>query len=163
MGAGRGVSAGENSEVFPPGSVAVPVSSGIGREALERLAGQTSRRKVTLAWNPDDVVALTRTYTDRDALPALYVVHPLSNYANWQYDAVLDGNGRTVGAAVYTGFSWNERSMLSTAVVDAALAAPGTELSVLWGEPEGGALSRPWIEPHRQMKIRATVVELGSR
>ena len=133
----------------------------IGRDALERMAGQINRRKVTLAWNPDDVAALTRTYTDRDALPALYVVHPLSNYANWQYDAVLDSEDRTVGAAVYTGFSWNERAMLSTAVVDAAHAAPGTQLSVLWGEPDGGALSRPWIEPHRQMKVRATVVAIG--
>ena len=30
------------------------------------------------------------------------------------------------------------------------------KVSVIWGEPEGGAKS-PWLEPHRQMEIRATV------
>ena len=134
----------------------------IGRAALEEIATRKNRQRVTLAWNPEDVEAITRTYTEKGEDPALYVVHPLSNYANWQYDAVLDADGRTVGAAVYTGFSWNERSMLSTAVVDADLAEPGTELAVLWGEPDGGAKSRPWIEPHRQMKVRATVIELGA-
>jgi hypothetical protein len=30
-------------------------------------------------------------------------------------------------------------------------------VSVVWGEPDGGAKSFPWLEPHRQMEIRATV------
>ncbi|MEO8267191.1 MAG: aminomethyl transferase family protein, partial [Ilumatobacteraceae bacterium] len=51
---------------------------------------------------------------------------------------------------------WNERAMLSLAVVEPEYATPGTRVSVLWGEPDGGAKS-PWLEPHRQMEIRATV------
>jgi vanillate/3-O-methylgallate O-demethylase len=47
--------------------------------------------------------------------------------------------------------------MLSLAVVEPELATPGTRVSVTWGEPEGGAKSQPWLEPHRQMEIRATV------
>ncbi|WP_227270692.1 hypothetical protein [Roseobacter weihaiensis] len=58
-------------------------------------------------WDPKDVEALVRTYTNKENLPALYVNQPLSNYANWQYDAVCDCNGEMIGAAVYTGFSWN--------------------------------------------------------
>jgi hypothetical protein len=46
-------------------------------------------------------------------------------------------------------------------VVEPQYAAPGTELSVLWGEPDGGAKSAPWLEPHRQVEVRATVVEVG--
>ena len=96
---------------------------------------------------------------DKGELPGLYVNHPLSNYANWQYDAVCDTDGNTIGAAVYTGFSWNVRSMLSTAVIDAAHAEPGTKVTLIWGEPDGGAKSRPWLEPHRQITITATVAE----
>jgi hypothetical protein len=47
--------------------------------------------------------------------------------------------------------------MLSLAVVEPEYAAPGTRVSVLWGEPEGGAKSKPWLEPHRQVEIGATV------
>ena len=130
----------------------------IGRDALEAMAGRTHRKRVTLAWDPQDVNRLTASYLDRDQLPGLYMNHPISNYANWQYDAVCDAEGKTIGAAVYTGFSWNERSILSTAVVDADHAAPGSKVSVVWGEPDGGARSQPWIERHRQMTIGATVV-----
>ena len=38
----------------------------------------------------------------------------------------------------------------------------GTRVSVLWGEPEGGAKSRPWLEPHRQVEIGATVAPARS-
>jgi hypothetical protein len=47
--------------------------------------------------------------------------------------------------------------MLSLAVVQPEHAEPGTRISVLWGEPEGGAKSHPWLEPHRQVEIGATV------
>ena len=46
---------------------------------------------------------------------------------------------------------------MTLGVVDAAQAQVGTDLTLVWGEPQGGALSAPWLEPHRQMDIRATV------
>lgn len=131
----------------------------IGREALESKAGKPHRKRVTLLWNAEDVNKVTASYMDKDELPGLYINHPISNYANWQYDAVRNDAGETVGLAVYTGFSWNHRTMLSTAVLDAEYAEPGTEVSVIWGEPDGGAKSQPWLIPHRQMAIRATVVK----
>jgi hypothetical protein len=82
---------------------------------------------------------------------------PRATYSTWQYDAVHDGQGRTIGASTYTGFIWNERSMLSLAIVEPQYAEPGTRVSVIWGEPDGGAKSRPWLDPHHQMEIRATV------
>ena len=45
--------------------------------------------------------------------------------------------------------------MLSIAVVDAAVAEPGTELVVVWGEPKPS--SKAQVENHVQVKIRATV------
>ena len=129
----------------------------VGREALERTAGDDHRRKVTLVWDPADVARVVESYMRPEETPALYIEFPRATYATWQYDAVHDDQGRTVGASTYTGFSWNERAMLSLAVVEPEYAEPGTRVSVLWGEPDGGAKSHPWLEPHRQVEIGATV------
>ena len=91
-----------------------------------------------------------------DETPALYLQFPRASYATWQYDAVHDDQGRTVGASKYASFSWNQRAMLSLAIVEPEYAEPGTRVSVLWGEPEGGAKS-PGLEDHRQVEIGATV------
>ena len=63
--------------------------------------------------------------------PPLYIEFPRATYATWQYDAVHDDKGRTVGASTYTGFSWNERAMLSLAVVEPEYAEPGRTLGAL--------------------------------
>ena len=52
--------------------------------------------------------------------------------------------------------SVNERAMLSLAMVDVAEAQPGNELTLVWGEENGGT-KKPTVEPHTQMEIRATV------
>jgi vanillate/3-O-methylgallate O-demethylase len=129
----------------------------VGREALERAEGDEHRRKVTLVWDAADVAAVVESYMQPEQAPALYIQFPRATYATWQYDAVHDDQGRTIGASTYTGFLWPERSMISLAVVEPQYAEPGTRVSVLWGEPEGGAKS-PWLEPHRQVEIGATVV-----
>jgi vanillate/3-O-methylgallate O-demethylase len=137
----------------------------VGREALERTANDDHRRKVTLVWDPKDVAAVVESYMRPAETPPLYIELPRATYATWQYDAVRDDTGRTIGASTYTGFIWNERAMLSLAIVDPQHAEPGTRVSVLWGEPEGGAKSAPWLEPHRQVEIAATVAPapIGSR
>ena len=58
--------------------------------------------------------------------------------------------------STYTGYSFNERSMLSLAVVDAKHAKPGTQLTLFWGEEDGGT-TKPTVERHKQSKIRVTV------
>jgi vanillate/3-O-methylgallate O-demethylase len=128
----------------------------VGREALEQLATDNLRQKVTLVWDPADVGRVVDSYFHPDELPGLYLELPRATYATWQYDAVHDDKGRTIGASTYTGVSWNERGMLSLAVVEPEFAKPGTRVSVTWGEPDGGAKS-PWLEPHRQIEIHATV------
>jgi len=44
----------------------------VGREALERSAGDDHRKKVTLVWDPADVAALFESYMHPDELPGLY-------------------------------------------------------------------------------------------
>jgi len=129
----------------------------VGREALERTAGDEHRQKVTLVWDPADVAAVVESYMHPDENPGLYIELPRATYATWQYDAVSNDDGHGVGASTYTGFIWNERAMLSLAIVEPQYAKPGTRVSVTWGEPDGGAKS-PWLDPHRQMEIGATVV-----
>jgi vanillate/3-O-methylgallate O-demethylase len=129
----------------------------VGRDALERTADDERRQKVTLVWDPKDVARVVESYMRPEETPPLYIELPRATYATWQYDAVHDGQGRTIGVSTYTGFIWNERSMLSLAVVEPEYAEPGTRVSVVWGEPEGGAKSHPWLEEHRQVEIGATV------
>lgn len=131
----------------------------VGRDALERMAGEKHRRKVTLEWNAEDFGRTYASYLTPSETPAKFIDLPRANYSTWQYDAVLNSQGATVGVANYTCASWNERAMLSVAVVDPEFAEPGTQLTLLWGEPDGGAKSAPWLEPHRQVEIRATVVK----
>ena len=125
----------------------------IGRSALEKMQGNKHRRKVTLAWNGDDVVAAFASLFKKGD-HAKYMELPLSNYANSSFDAVLGGD-KQVGVSMFSGYSYNERSMLSLATVDADIAV-GTEVTLLWGEsPRTGKTT---VEPHAtQTKIRARV------
>ena len=45
--------------------------------------------------------------------------------------------------------------MVSLAAIDSALAEPGTEVTVVWGENPVSA--KPAVEPHVQVQIRAVV------
>jgi syringate O-demethylase len=46
--------------------------------------------------------------------------------------------------------------MLTLAILEREFAEPGTEVSLVWGEPGGGS-AKPGVEPHRQVEFRATV------
>jgi vanillate/3-O-methylgallate O-demethylase len=61
-----------------------------------------------------------------------------------------------VGLSTYTGYNFNERAMLSLAIVNNELSEPGTEVTVVWGEENGGT-TKPTVERHAQIEIRATV------
>jgi glycine cleavage system aminomethyltransferase T len=86
---------------------------------------------------------------------AKYLEIPASHYSTHPYDAVLK-NGQRVGLSTYSAYSSNGRAWISLAMVDEAHGATGTEVSVLWGEPDGGS-SKPVVERHVQAEIRATV------
>lgn len=130
----------------------------IGRAALEALRDRPHRKKVTLLWNAGDVLSVFRSQFERPAGEApLPITLPLAATARMHYDRVTDGAGNLVGLATYPCYSVNERAMMSLASVDAAQAAPGTEVVLIWGEDGGGARSAGNLESHRQVPIRATV------
>ena len=126
----------------------------IGREALEKMAAGPKRAKVTLAWNGDDVAGAMGTMFRKEDR-AKYIDLPLSNYSTWPNDKVLK-DGQMVGVSTFSGYSGNESSMLSLAVVDVEQGEPGTEVTLVWGE-EGGGSAKPVVERHVQTEIRATV------
>jgi vanillate/3-O-methylgallate O-demethylase len=126
----------------------------IGKEALQKKEGKPHRRKVTFAWNSQDVVkVLASMFETGDVYK--YIDLPLSNYASASFDKVMS-RGQTAGASMFSGYSYNERSMLSLGFVDEEFAQPGTELTLLWGE-EGGGTRKTTVERHRQIEIRVTV------
>ena len=126
----------------------------VGRAALEKIADKPKRKKVTLAWNGDDVSrALSSQFQKGNR--AKYIDLPLSNYSTWPYDKILKG-GKVVGVSTFSGYTSNERSMLSLAMVDIEQSKPGTEVTLVWGE-EGGGSSKPVVERHVQTELRAIV------
>ncbi len=124
----------------------------VGREALEQM-DQPARRKVTLAWDGEDVARAMGTLFEKGD-PAKYIDLPLSNYATWPHDKLLL-DGEQVGGSTFSGYSYNERSMLSLAVVDDDVEI-GNEVTLVWGE-EGGGSAKPVVERHVQAEIRAIV------
>ena len=125
----------------------------IGREALEKMADEPQRKKVTFAWNADDVLkVLGSMFEPGDVYK--YIDLPLSNYTSASYDKILS-RGKVVGFSMFAGYSYNERSMLSLGVVDPDIEI-GSEVTLVWGE-EGGGSQKTTVERHRQIEIRAIV------
>jgi len=125
----------------------------IGRQALEKMAGKPHRKKVTFAWNADDVAKAWRSMLEPGD-PYKYIDLPLSNYTSASYDKVTRG-GKTVGLSMFAGYSYNERAMLSLGIVDPDIEL-GAELKLLWGESGGGS-KKTTVERHRQIEIRVVV------
>src|SRR3954467_5553417 len=126
----------------------------IGREALQKLSGQPQRRKVTFAWNADDVAKAFRSMFEPGGEHYKYIDLPLSNYASASYDKVMNA-GKMVGVSMFSGYSYNERSMLSLGVVDPDIEI-GNEVTLVWGE-EGGGSRKTTVERHKPLEIRAIV------
>ena len=78
---------------------------------------------------------------------AVYSMHP--------YDKVTK-DGKTIGISTWMGYSSNEGQMLTLAMLDAEHATSGTEVTFVWGEENGGT-TKPTVERHVQIEIRATV------
>ena len=127
----------------------------VGRKAVEKMADKPKRKKVTLVWNGDDFAKVFRSLANDGGDIAKYIDLPLANYSTLPYDKVLK-NGKTVGLSTYTGYTYNERAMVSLAMLDVEHSELGTEVTLVWGE-EGRGSSKPTVERHTQAEIRATV------
>jgi vanillate/3-O-methylgallate O-demethylase len=125
-----------------------------GNEALEKIAQNPRRKKVTLVWNPDDVTRILGSLVQRgDAYKCIDL--PLTNYASLSYDKVSK-DGKFIGFSTFSSYSFNERAMLSLGILDKEYSEVGTSVTLVWGEEDGGS-AKPTVERHRQTEVRATV------
>jgi vanillate/3-O-methylgallate O-demethylase len=116
----------------------------IGRKALETEVASPKRLMRTLVWNPDDVADVYASLFRQDQ-PYEYMEMPRDQRGFMYADKVMK-NGKLVGVATSRGYSYYFRQMLSLCTIDAAQSEPGTDVTVIWGNPG-----------MRQKEIRATV------
>jgi vanillate/3-O-methylgallate O-demethylase len=64
--------------------------------------------------------------------------------------------GKVAGASMFSGYSFNERKMLSLGFVEEQYAKPGTQLTLVWGEENGGT-KKTTVERHKQTELRVVV------
>ncbi len=127
----------------------------IGHEALEGLNPDEQRKKVTLAWNAEDVADIFASLLDVEG-PGYQVFDlPNANYGSSNFDTIVDSGGTHVGVSMFAGYSANERRALSLATIDPSIPE-GTELTLIWGEPHGGT-RKANVEPHEQKEVRVIV------
>lgn len=129
----------------------------VGRDALAEMAGDADRTKVSLVWDDEDVLELFASLF-REGETYKYFDLSMPYWAVFHYDEVLKDND-TVGVSKYFGYTYNERAVVSLAIVDAEYSEPGTEVTLVWGEP-GGTSPNPKVEDHVQTEISATVEEV---
>jgi vanillate/3-O-methylgallate O-demethylase len=127
----------------------------VGRDALEQVDAETQRKKVTLAWEGEDMAKLFAALFETDEDPYQFFDLPIANYGSSNFDSVLDDDGNLIGFSMFTGYSANEKRALSLATVNPEVEL-GSEVHVVWGEPDGGTHKKT-VEPHRQFTVRAIV------
>ena len=108
-----------------------------------------------MAWNGDDVGKVLRSMFEPGQDHYKYIDLPLSNYTSASYDKILNDD-KIVGFSMFAGYSYNERSMLSLAVLDSDIDI-GNEVTLVWGEEDGGSQKTTVERPHLQADIRAVV------
>ena len=125
----------------------------VGRDALVEERENPKREKVTLEWNAEDATDVFGSLFS-DGATAKSMDLPVPRWAACQYDEVLV-DGEHAGVTVWTSYSYNERELLSLAIVDVEHADPGSEVTIVWGEPEDSP--NPQVERHELTEVRATV------
>ena len=116
----------------------------IGRQALEAEVAHPQRTMRTLVWNADDVIDVYASLY-RQGKPYHYMEMPRDQRGFMYADKVLKDD-KLVGVATSRGYSYYFRQMLSLCTIEVEHSEPGTEVTVIWGDPG---------EP--QKEIRATV------
>jgi syringate O-demethylase len=128
----------------------------VGSEALQEKAKGKHRKKVTLVLDEGDVLGAIGSQLQKGNR-AKFFEFPSAVYSMHPFDLVVGKGGKKAGVSTWVGYSSNERKMLTLAVLDEEFATPGTEVTFVWGEENGGT-SKPTVEhPHSQTEIRATV------
>jgi vanillate/3-O-methylgallate O-demethylase len=125
----------------------------IGRDALIAKASNQRRTKVTLEWDDKDAGAVMQDSIFPTGTPAKSLNMPMPMYATFQVDTVMK-NGKMVGISTWPSYTANANHFISLALLDLEHAKPGTEVTLMWGEPNS---RRSTVEPHKVREIKAKV------
>lgn len=124
-----------------------------GREALEKIAAEPKRRKVTLIWDAEDVAAIVRSQVE-PGVPAKWLDFPKARYGLFQMDEVRK-DGARVGISTDAGYVAFDQLYMSLATLDADIA-DGEVVEILWGEDP--ITTKDAVDQrHRQVSVKATV------
>lgn len=126
----------------------------IGQDALKAMADKPHRKKVTFEWNGEDVARVMASFLQREQPNHKWIEFPWMSYAATSLDKVLMGD-RTVGMAIFSGYSFNERCVLSLGMVDPDIQH-GDVLDMVWGDADEGA-GLASVERHTPTTIRVRV------
>ncbi len=125
----------------------------VGKDAIEAELENPQRTKVTLEWNEEDILdVFASLFTEGESYKFLDLPHP--RWSACPYDTV-EADGEVVGVSTDKSYVWNQKEMLSLAVIDTDYAEPGTEVTLTWGDPAGN--DSRMVERHDMKEIRATV------
>jgi len=127
----------------------------VGREALQKLAAQKHRKKAWLYWHRDDVARIFSSMYEPGDKRFKYIDMPSSFYSAMPFDRV-ENNGKLIGLSTLSIYSSNVRSWLSLCMINEDDLAYGKEVSLVWGEPNGGSANLS-VERHTQTNIRVTM------
>ncbi len=123
---------------------------------LEAIKDEPHKRKVWLRWNDDDAArVITSSLFSPRGTGAKYLDLPLGRYARVQFDQVR-AQDELVGISAQCGYTVNVGGCFSIGMLDSAAAVDGKEVTVVWGEENGGT-AKLGVERHVQTEIRATV------
>lgn len=125
----------------------------IGRDALETMIDEPHREPVTLVWDPTDVVDVYGSLFEEGATyKFIDLPDTATQWSEMHYDAVHK-DGELVGISKYPGYLYYEREMLSLTAIDPEYSEPGTEVTLIWGDPS----EKRGVERHELKEITATV------
>ncbi|HKY82329.1 MAG TPA: aminomethyl transferase family protein [Sphingobium sp.] len=126
-----------------------------GREALQDIRDEEKRQKVTLVWNREDVLRVMGSQFGSG--PRFKSIDlPNVSYAWAPYDEVRSAKGDLVGQSRHAAYQNPLGDILSLALLQRDQAVIGSEVELVWGEPNGGS-RKPQVERHEQTIIRARV------
>ncbi|MCW2406908.1 vanillate/3-O-methylgallate O-demethylase [Sphingobium sp. B1D7B] len=129
----------------------------IGRDALAAMDATKQRRKVTLAWNADDIADLYTDMLNPDGQGYKPMDLPWPEFQMQTYrsfNAVMVDKEQ-VGVSINMCYQRSERAVLSLAIVDADVEI-GNEVEVIWGEA-GGNGKDDFFKKTPMIRIRAIV------
>ena len=135
----------------------------IGRDALEPIVQKPKRTMVTLLWNSEDVIEIYRSLF-RKGTPFHHMEMPRELLFEMVIDRVIK-DGKNVGISTSRCYSYYFREMISLCVLYVKLCTPGTDVTVIWGdpgEPQKQIRAKVASAPYKTEKRRIDVSDLPS-